>query len=123
MPGHNEVLSFLLLLALVLVAAKAAGWLSLRIGQPAVLGELLAGVVLGPSLFDILHLRPFAGEAMAAGIFLLANIGVVLLMCIVLTATSVSIIVQTLIKLRQLDSKEGTTLLGAAVADDVIALN
>ncbi len=173
MPVHNEVLSFLLLLALVIAAAKGAGWLSLRIGQPAVLGELLAGVVLGPSLLNILHLRPFAGEAMAAGIFLLANIGVVLLMFIagletdldqmrrvggvaiaagvagvvvplllglavalafgfglqksafmgiVLTATSVSITVQTLIELRQLDSKEGTTLLGAAVADDVVAL-
>ena len=172
-PDHDEVLNFLLLLALVLVAAKGAGWLSLRVGQPAVLGELLAGVVLGPSLLDILHLRPFAGEAMAAGIFLLANIGVVLLMFIagletnleqmrrvggvavaagvagvvvplllglavalpfgfglqksafmgiVLTATSVSITVQTLIELRQLDSKEGATLLGAAVVDDVIAL-
>ncbi len=43
-------------------------------------------------------------------------------MGIVLTATSVSITVQTLIELRQLDSKEGTTLLGAAVVDDVIAL-
>jgi Kef-type K+ transport system membrane component KefB len=43
-------------------------------------------------------------------------------MGIVLTATSVSITVQTLIELGQLGSKEGTTLLGAAVVDDVIAL-
>jgi Kef-type K+ transport system membrane component KefB len=43
-------------------------------------------------------------------------------MGIVLTATSVSITVQTLMELRQLGSKEGTTLLGAAVVDDVIAL-
>ncbi len=173
MPDHHEILNFLLLLALVVAAAKGAGWLSLRLGQPAVLGELLAGVVLGPSLLDLLHLKPFAGEGMAAGLFLLANVGVVLLMFIagletdlrqmrrvgrvaaaagvagvvvpllmglavtlpfgfglqksafmgiVLTATSVSITVQTLIELRQLDSKEGTTLLGAAVVDDVIAL-
>lgn len=163
----------MLLLALVIAAAKGAGWLSLRLGQPAVLGELLAGVVLGPSLLDILHLKPFLGEGQSAGIFLLANVGVVLLMFIagletdleqmrrvgraavtagaagvvvpllfglavtlpfdfgvqksifmgiVLTATSVSITVQTLIELRQLASKEGTTLLGAAVVDDVIAL-
>lgn len=43
-------------------------------------------------------------------------------MGIVLTATSVSITVQTLIELKRLDSKEGTALLGAAVVDDVIAL-
>ena len=173
MPDHHEILNFLLLLALIVAAAKGAGWLSLRLGQPAVLGELVAGVVLGPSLLDLLRLRPFAGEGMAAGVFLLANVGVVLLMFIagletdleqmrkvgrvaaaagvagvvvpllfglavtlpfgfgvqksafmgiVLTATSVSITVQTLIELRQLDSKEGTTLLGAAVVDDVIAL-
>ncbi|MDQ7850852.1 MAG: cation:proton antiporter [Armatimonadota bacterium] len=173
MPEHHQILNFLLLLALIVAAAKGAGWLSLRLGQPAVLGELLAGVVLGPSLLDLLHLKPFAGEGMAAGVFLLANLGVVLLMFIggletdleqmravgrvaaaagaagvvvplllglavalpfgfglqksafmgiVLAATSVSITVQTLIELGQLDSKEGTTLLGAAVVDDVIAL-
>src|SRR3972149_2667736 len=143
MPGHDEILAFLLLLALVLAAARSTAWLSLRLGQPAVLGELLAGVVLGPSVLDLLHRAPFAGEGVSASVFLLANIGVVLLMFIaglvtvlpfgfdlqksafmgiVLTATSVSITVQTLIELRQLNSKEGTTLLGAAVVDDVVAL-
>ncbi|MDR7427820.1 MAG: cation:proton antiporter, partial [Armatimonadota bacterium] len=82
MPEHHQILNFLLLLALIVAAAKGAGWLSLRLGQPAVLGELLAGVVLGPSLLDLLHLKPFAGEGMAAGVFLLANLGVVLLMFI-----------------------------------------
>lgn len=137
------------------------------------LGELLAGVVLGPSLLDILRARPFAEEAVGTGVFLLANLGVVMLMFIagletdlklmrrvgwvaatagtagvivplllglgvavsfgfgvlkgtfmgiVLTATSVTITVQTLIELRQLESKEGTALLGAAVVDDIIAL-
>src|SRR3972149_2849248 len=82
MPDHREILNFLLLLALIVAAAKGAGWLSLRLGQPAVLGELVAGVVLGPSLLDLLRLTPFAGEGMAAGVFLLANVGVVLLMFI-----------------------------------------
>src|SRR3990172_12439161 len=82
MPDHHEILNFLLLLALIVSAARGAGWLSLRLGQPAVLGELLAGVVLGPSLLDLLHLSPFVGEGMAAGVFLLANVGVVLLMFI-----------------------------------------
>src|SRR5262245_20789019 len=34
----------------MLVAAKAAGGLARRLGQPSVLGELVAGVALGPSL-------------------------------------------------------------------------
>jgi Kef-type K+ transport system membrane component KefB len=37
-------------LALVLVLARAAGWLFSRLGQPAVVGEILAGVLLGPTL-------------------------------------------------------------------------
>ncbi len=173
MPDHDATLNFLMLLALIIAAAKGAGWLSLRLGQPAVLGELLAGVVLGPSVLDLLRLKAFAAEGTAAGLFLMANLGVVLLMFvagletdlkqmrrvgraavtaglagvvvplllglavilpfdvgvqksvfmgIVLTATSVSITVQTLIELRQLESKEGTTLLVAAVVDDVVAL-
>jgi Kef-type K+ transport system membrane component KefB len=34
-------------LALILLCARAGGWLAVKAGQPAVLGELLAGVVLG----------------------------------------------------------------------------
>jgi len=41
-------------LAILLIAARIAGELVNRIGQPSVLGELLAGVVLGSSLFGIL---------------------------------------------------------------------
>lgn len=173
MSRHDEALAFLLLLAVILGAAKTAAWFSLRLRQPAVLGELLAGVVLGPSLLDLLHRPPFAGETLSAGVSLLANLGVVVLMFIagletnldnmrrvgrvavaagvagvvvplllvavavlpfgfeftksvfmgiVATATSVSITVQTLIELRQLNSKEGTALLGAAVTDDIVAL-
>ena len=44
-------------LVVILLAAKAAGYLSARLGQPSVLGELLAGVLLGPSLVNILGLR------------------------------------------------------------------
>src|SRR3989304_1160240 len=45
----------LLDLVLILVAAKLAGEAATRLGQPAVLGELLVGIALGPSL-----LNPFA---------------------------------------------------------------
>lgn len=36
------------LLALILLSAKLAGYLSVRLGQPSVLGELLVGILLGP---------------------------------------------------------------------------
>jgi Kef-type K+ transport system membrane component KefB len=38
-------------LAVVLVAARLAGLLLRRFGQPRVVGEMLAGLALGPSLF------------------------------------------------------------------------
>jgi Kef-type K+ transport system membrane component KefB len=62
----------LLAFAAALAGAKLFGELSRRIGQPAVLGELLAGVLLGPSL---LGLVPLSSE-----MFLLAEIGVMLLL-------------------------------------------
>lgn len=45
---------FLLAMAATLVAAVVLGALAQRVGQPAVLGELLAGVLLGPSLLGII---------------------------------------------------------------------
>jgi Kef-type K+ transport system membrane component KefB len=43
----DPVVPLLLALSIVLGAAKLAGWLSTRLGQPAVLGELVAGILLG----------------------------------------------------------------------------
>lgn len=54
-PGGNSVPQLIGALAALLVAARIAGYLVLRIGQPAVLGELIAGVLLGPSLLGILN--------------------------------------------------------------------
>lgn len=42
-------------LAVVWLAAKAAGEGMERIGQTAVLGELLAGVIIGPGGFGLVH--------------------------------------------------------------------
>jgi Kef-type K+ transport system membrane component KefB len=67
-------------LVVILLAAKAAGYISTRLGQPSVLGELLIGVLLGPSLVDILHL-PFINNAtLGATISELSELGVLLLM-------------------------------------------
>lgn len=48
--GEHELLLFLLQFALLLVAARSLGVLATRFGLPSVVGELLAGLVVGPSL-------------------------------------------------------------------------
>lgn len=47
---HDDVLAFLVQVGILLLTARVLGTLAQRIGQPAVLGEILAGVILGPSL-------------------------------------------------------------------------
>jgi Kef-type K+ transport system membrane component KefB len=177
----THLMQLLLLLTLIIVAAKLAGALANRIGQPAVFGEILIGLILGPTVLDMLGWPVFAGMPDPAhgsehtpliGVVRdLAEVGVILLMFIagmetnldemrrvgkvafwsatggvvfpllggaavatafglplwwegvfigtILTATSVSISAQTLIELGQLKSREGSTILGAAVIDDV----
>jgi Kef-type K+ transport system membrane component KefB len=67
-----DIGAFLIAFAAALFGAKLFGELAERVGQPAVLGELLAGVVLGPSALGLVPLSD--------GIFLLSEIGVVLLL-------------------------------------------
>ena len=74
-------LQLALLIAVILLAAKTAGYLSVRLGQPSVLGELLVGILLGPSLLDILHL-PFITGHLGETIKELGELGVLLLMFI-----------------------------------------
>ena len=50
-PGEHEVLVFLLQVSALLIVARVLGSAFRRVGQPAVVGELLAGVVAGPSIF------------------------------------------------------------------------
>ncbi len=171
----NHLLQLLLLLSIFIVAAKAAGALSVRYGQPAVFGEIMIGLLLGPTAINLLHQWPFANsaESLIHSIKDFSEMGVILLMFVagletdlnemkrvgrvafwtafggvlfpffggtiasrafnlswtesffigaVLTATSVSISAQTLIELKQIKSKEGSTILGAAVIDDVMGI-
>jgi len=76
----HDVLRFLLLLALVIGAAKLGGWVSLRLAQPTVLGEILAGIALGPSFLDVLSWPAFSGGHLDASVAYLATLGVLLLM-------------------------------------------
>lgn len=47
-------------LGVILGAAAVLGWLFTRFGQPAVVGEMMAGILLGPSLFGLLAPKAFA---------------------------------------------------------------
>ncbi|MGI9022183.1 MAG: cation:proton antiporter [Acidimicrobiales bacterium] len=49
--GEHELFLFLVQFALLLVFARALGLVAARFGLPTVVGELLAGFILGPSLF------------------------------------------------------------------------
>jgi len=67
-------------LAIILLAAKTAGYLSTRLGLPSVLGEILVGILLGPSLLDILHLPFIQNDMLGDTISELSELGVLLLM-------------------------------------------
>lgn len=51
--AHEQLLWVFVMLTLLLVTARALGELARRFDLPAVVGELLAGIVLGPSLLDV----------------------------------------------------------------------
>lgn len=63
---------FLLQLLAILIAARVFAELASRLGSPAVIGELFAGIVLGPSLLGWIE----PGQAIA----LLAEVGIILLL-------------------------------------------
>jgi monovalent cation:proton antiporter-2 (CPA2) family protein len=156
---------FFVQLLLILVATKLAGDLSTRIGQPAVLGKLIVGVILGPAVLgwieesDMIHQMSEIGVlllmflagletdihelnksrtsslAVAVGGVILPLVGGYLIgtwfgmepftswfLGALFSATSVSITVQTLRDLGKLQTKESVTILGAAIADDVIVV-
>jgi Kef-type K+ transport system membrane component KefB len=67
-------------LAIIIAAAKAGGYLSYRLGQPSVLGELIVGIFLGPTIVNLLHIPYFTDEHLPEVVHELAEIGVLLLM-------------------------------------------
>ena len=73
-------------IAIIIGAARFFGWLFGRIGQPPVVGEILAGVILGPSLFGRLYpgaIRALLTRETTAILSALAQIGLVLLMLLI----------------------------------------
>lgn len=79
MTGHADPVAFVALaLAIILASAKLAGDLAERVGQPAVLGELLAGIVLGNlHLVGVSWIEPIKADTT---IDVLARLGVILLL-------------------------------------------
>jgi len=67
-------------LIIIISAAKLGGYLSYRFGQPAVLGELIVGIILGPTVLNFLNLPYFTDSHLHEVIHLMAEMGVLLLM-------------------------------------------
>jgi len=67
-------------LIVILLAAKAAGYIASRLGQPSVLGELIVGVLLGPSLLNILGLPFINSTSLGDTVSEFSQLGVLLLM-------------------------------------------
>ena len=67
-----DVSGFFLKLLIILVAARAAAEVFAHLRLPAVLGEVAAGVLIGPSLLNIVQVEPV--------FYLLAEIGILLLL-------------------------------------------
>ncbi|MGV3463747.1 MAG: cation:proton antiporter [Heyndrickxia sp.] len=155
----------ILQIAIILIASKIAGSLSVRLGQPSVLGKLLIGIVLGPSVLGLVNDTEILAEFSQIGVILLMFIagletdidefkrtgkastfvgfgGIIvplllgyvagmilnlntiesLFLGLLLSATSVSISVQALKEMNRLKTPEGTTILGAAVIDDIVVV-
>jgi Kef-type K+ transport system membrane component KefB len=80
----EHVLFFTLVqIAIIIVAARVAGYLARRIGQPRAVGEIVAGLLLGPSLFGVLAPETFrlifrATDTMPISI--MSQIGLIMLM-------------------------------------------
>lgn len=168
MEGYD----YLFAIAVILLATKGFGLISQKVHMPQVVGALVAGIVLGPSLLGIVEETDFLARTAEIGVILLmflagletdleelkqngvaslivAVIGVVVpifggyfvykmffggtgdisleflkavFIGVTLTATSVSITVETLREMGKLQGRMGTTVLGAAVIDDVVGV-
>lgn len=94
--SEHEVLVFLVQLALLVGVARILGWVMKSIGQPPVIGELLAGVVLGPTLFGRLAPETYDwvfGEATVTSVvFGISWLGVIMLLVVIGFETDLGII-------------------------------
>lgn len=167
-------INFLLDLAIILISTKVLGLLTKKIQMPQVVGALIAGLILGPTILNVVHETAFIDKMAELGVIglmfiagletdvkemkkcgkaslVIALLGVItpliggflvaivfsdtplsamtqiqllknIFIGVILTATSVSITVETLREMGRLKTRTGTAILGAAVIDDVIGI-
>jgi Kef-type K+ transport system membrane component KefB len=82
---QNEAVLFLILLQLtvIVLAARVGGWLARLVGQSPSVGEIIVGIVLGPSLFGLLAPGPFHFVFLSTppqAMNVLSQLGLILLM-------------------------------------------
>jgi Kef-type K+ transport system membrane component KefB len=81
-----SVTTLLLQLVVILTTARICGWVLRHVGQPSVVGEMAAGLMLGPvvmgALFPSLHAQLFAKDLLQ-GLSSLSTVGLVLFMFVV----------------------------------------
>ncbi len=165
--------NYLFDIALILLSTKLLGLLTKKIRMPQVVGALLAGLILGPAMLNVLQETEFIKQMAEIGViilmftagletdinelkktgkasFLIALFGVVIPLVggflvahffhegnveggpsvflqnvfigVILTATSVSITVETLKELGKLNTRAGNAILGAALIDDILGI-
>ena len=134
-----ETYKYLLDLAIILLCTKALGLATRKVQMPQVVGALLAGVLLGPAMLGILTETSFIHNVAEIGVIVLMFCAgletdiqelkasgkasfVIALIGVIVTATSVSITVETLKELGKLKTKSGNAILGAAIIDDVLGI-
>ena len=59
--SHHEVINLLLQLALMLIMARLFAELARKLKQPAVVGEIIAGIIMGPTIFGLVLPELFEG--------------------------------------------------------------
>ena len=159
-------------LAIIVIFAKVFGIIARKLKAPQVVGEIIAGLLIGPSVLGLVEQSDFLSQMAEIGVILLmfsagleTNLhdllktglkatliacagvfvplvgGTILYSCfygwsaigtqefysalfigVILTATSVSITVQALREMGKLKGYIGTTILSAAIIDDVIGI-
>jgi Kef-type K+ transport system membrane component KefB len=79
---NDPVIALFLALGVIIGAARLVGGLARKLDQPRVLGELLVGVILGPTVFNLLHTSALGLDQahLEQTIHELAELGVLLLM-------------------------------------------
>ncbi|MFA6576337.1 MAG: cation:proton antiporter [Nocardioides sp.] len=87
-----DITTILLELALIIVLARAAGWVFVKIGLPAVVGEICAGILLGPSLLGAELSQQLFPTDTRPFLTLLAQIGLILFMFVVGLELDVSLV-------------------------------